>query len=183
MLTHDLRGLDAYGDVVAGPEMQAQLDAKLVELEAAHKDALSKFKLPWYVPGWTLQQIQDALPYGAANGRLASAFKTVQEGMDLLEGDLYQAVIGEHVFPLDVGDAPDPVAALASWNQIAGDVQAQLTGVLGYLGKWGPLPAIKYAAGQVANPLNWPWWLQLAAALAIYTYVRPLLGLLPSRRK
>lgn len=175
--------MDAYGD--AGVIDTALLDAKLAELQGAYQATMSTFGVPagTWLPALSLAQIQDLLPYGAGDGRQASALQTVATSLNLLSTDLYDAVIGNHVFPLDNGAAANPPAALASWNQLAADIQDSLTGVLNYQGKWGPLPGIKYLAGQGLNPLNWPWYLQLAAGLAIYTYVRPLLGLLPGRSK
>lgn len=179
MLSRDFRQrLDAFGDPTAvGSVNLAALDAKIAELSGALVATRNQYFNQYGVTSIT--QLQDVL-YGSHVG---DALDQCSMSMSLLEGVLYDAVTGDHVFPLDNGTAPNPVAALESWNRIAQDMQDSLSGVLGYLSNWGPLPSIEYAAGHLANPLNWPWWLQLGAGLAIYTYVRPLLGLLPSRRK
>ena len=154
------------------PDVRAALDAKLVELNSAY-DAMA-----WRVRTSPVQSAQDAL-YGEG---VRNAVLQTRGSIDLLSGDLYSAVLGEHVFPLDDGAAADPEAALAIWNKIAVDVQGSIDGVMGYTGKWLGLPGFKSALPEVANPLNWPWYVQVAAGGAVLYYGLSFVGMIGSAR-
>ena len=56
--------------------------------------------------------------------------------IEMLGAELYQAVLGNHPFPLD-GSTVDQPAAAQSWDQLAQDVQDALTNVLRYEGGYG----------------------------------------------
>jgi len=152
----------SFGDV--DPDISLALDAKLAELRAGHQAALDEIGI--------VASAQDAA-YGSHS---YYALEQVQKSIDLLSGDLYQAVLGQHVFPLDDGTAPDPAAALDIWNTLARDAQETLSGVLKYQRSWGPLPGFKSALPIVANPFNWPWYLQAAAGVAVLYYGAQFLG-------
>ncbi len=162
------------------------LDQKLSELDSAFRKTLIR-----YIGGSGLfpgdQVIQDLL----GNSSIANALKMTYRTLSLLGGDLYQAAIGQHVFPLDNGSGPNEQAALAVWNNLAADVQQTLTGVLGYMAKWGPLPGLSTLAQKagdvITNPLKWPWYVQLAAAGAVMFYgsklLSPVLGASANARR
>lgn len=149
----------------------AAMDAKLAELTHAYQS----------IQLGSIGMMQD-LAYG---GRLASAGATVREGLALMGGDLYQAVLGNHVFPLDDGTQADPDAALSAWNQLAQSSQEVMTGVLGYINKWGPLPSqgLLSLLKPLANPLEWPWYVQAAAGAAILFYGLQGLGMVGNVRR
>lgn len=150
----------------------AAVDAKLDELNRAYQS------IP---PLSALAAMQDSY-YG---GRLVSAGATVRQGLYLLGGDLYQAVLGNHVFPLDDGTQADPDAALVAWNQLAQSSQELMTGYLGYVNKWGPLPSqgLLTLFKPVMNPLEWPWYVQAAAGAAVLFYGLQGLGMIGNARR
>lgn len=150
----------------------AAVDAKLAELNAAYSSAR------WTVSTSPILSAQDAL-YGES---IRSAIFQTQASLAMLGGDLYQAVLGNHVFPLDAGTDADPEAALVIWNKIAGDVQDTLTGIGGYIEKWGPMPSAGFLSA-LKNPLDWPWYIQAAAGGAILVYGLQFLGLVGNTRR
>lgn len=154
----DARAVSGFGFAGNDGVDRGALDQKLVELDTAFKFALHKYVGGTLFPGD--QMIQDLF----GNSSIANALKMTYRSLQLLGGDLYQAVIGSRPFPLDNGTSVNTAAALQAWNQLAMNTQETLVGVLGYMGKWGPLPGLLEGAKKLANPFNWPWWAQLAAA-------------------
>jgi hypothetical protein len=160
----------------AGPEVdRSALDAKLVELDTAFRHAAKSYLgLDDVNPLKISAQVLMDLTGG--NSSIANALVRTYKTLQLLGGDLYQAVIGQHVFPLDDGTAVNQEAALNTWNNLALDTQETLSGILGYMDKWQPLPGLLNAAKPYLNPLKWPWWLQLVALAGGVYYGSKLLG-------
>lgn len=65
----------------------------------------------------------------------------------LLGGDLYQAVLGNHPFPLD-GSSIDQAGAASTWDNLSQDVQTTLVASLHYEGDFGTAWS---AAGTLAS--------------------------------
>ncbi len=144
----------------------AAVDAKLDELDRAFASVS--------ISG--LATLQD-LTHGQSI--LAAADRT-RSTLQLLHGDLYQAVMGNHVFPLDTGEQPDPEAALNVWVKLAGDAQETMSGVMGYVGKWGSMPGGFF--NSIPNPLEWPWYVQVAAGVTILYVGVQVLGVAASAK-
>lgn len=149
------------------------MDAKLAELDAAAARVGASYS--------TAGILQDAL-YG---GHITGAQASVQNGLILLHTDLYQAVLGERTWPLDVIPGQiDPDGALGSWNQLALSTQQAIDSIGGYINKWGPLPTqgLLEALKPGLNPFNWPWYVQAAAGAVILYYGAQTLGMIGSAK-
>lgn len=145
-------------------DLQSQLDAKLGELINAEQAVIASY------------QSSGSALFTVVGGNVGDYITQAQNAIDLLQGALYQAALGQAPFPLDTGTQVDQVGALAAWNQLAASTQNLLSQTLHWTGTWGPLPFLAQVGQDLVNPTKWPWWLQAAAGAAIVYYASKVLG-------
>ena len=147
---------------------QEMIDATMQETLTALESLYAKFLDRRTVASWSLAESLD------------QSLTVARQSLDLLEGPLMLAVMGQHPFPLDERQY-DPVTAWRVWQELAEETGTSLHHGLGLSQKWS-IPEvgarIVKAAGE--NLFSWTKWAAIAGGVLLAGYV--FLPLLPRRR-
>lgn len=93
------------------------------------------------------------LPAGGAESVRASV-RIARMSIDVLRGDLLDAVRGLRPWPLDDGTQINTAGALGAWLQLAASVKAQLEGIQGVRTEWSGLAWLQKVGGSVGSDLR-----------------------------